>query len=503
MQSREHDLDAARSACEAGDFERAYLLADRHLKIHPLDPSFLTIMVYVMLATHKPTIAYPLAKLTTELIPRDAGAWLNLGMAANDLWQEGEPERYYKRALKYAREDRQKSMICVNLGSVFVDTGRFIEGEKYCKQALEYNPESVKAVANLGFCQLAQRNWKEGWKNYRKCIGSEWRPEVKFNDEPQWDGKSRGTIALVGEQGLGDEVSFASQFPDVKKWADENDSQIIVECDKRLEGLFRRTFPDIEIHGTRGAKEVFWDVRRVDYSIPVGQVGEYFRLKDEDFPGTPYLVPDPDRVLQWKALFKSKNKPVIGLGWRSGIAKTGAKYRQMDLEQLLPVLSSVDAHWVSLQYKPASKEIEAFRNRHPEIDIVEYPHGTLTQDYDDTVALIAALDGVVCMHTSANHVAGGLGIPAYVMVPKNSQWRYGTEGSDFIWAKSVKLYRQKKNHEWGEVIANLSEDLSAIYSRVPKAAGKAPRKGKLRRNGAKVRKARRPNNRQAGDQPTA
>jgi ADP-heptose:LPS heptosyltransferase len=226
-------------------------------------------------------------------------------------------------------------------------------------------------------------------------------------------------------------------------------------------------------------------------------------MDDKSFPGKPYLVPDPDRVLQWKALFKTKKKPVIGIAWRGGIPKTGSKFRQWSLDQLLPILQSVDAHWVSLQYKDAEKEIQAFREKHPDIDLVQYRHGTLTNDYDDTVALIASLDHVVTMQTAVVHVAGALGIPAWVHVPQNSQWRYGAEGEDFLWADSVKIIRQNTRGRWDDVIKETARKLNVHYGRLSKGAGKAPRKGKLRGNRKAVRPNGKRNRRPDGDQPSA
>jgi hypothetical protein len=456
--SREEDIKLAQDLTANQDWEGGYKVADRYLKDNPNDAAFLTILCYIMLNTHKPTMGYTLAKRVTQLLPKDPGSWLNLGMAANDLWQAKEAERAYKKALMYAPDDKRKSMIYVNLSSLFVDTGRFKQAQQYAEKAIEYNPDSIKGRANLGFSQLAQRQWTPGWENYRYCIGSEWRPVVKYNEEDLWDGKAKGTIAISGEQGLGDEVSGASMVPDMMKWAKKNKSKLILECDRRLENLFTRSFPGLEVHGTRGSKKVTWNPTDIDYSIPIMQLGEFFRLDDKDFTQKPYLKPDPDRVLQWKALFKSKKKPVIGIAWRSGIAKTGARYRQLDLEQLLPILKSVDAHWVSLQYKPSQGEIDAFKEKH-DIDLVEYPHGTLTQDYDDTVAMVAAMDQLVIMHTSVGHVAGGLGVPCWTLVPMNSQWRYGAEGEDYIWADSVRIIRQQERGKWDKLIKKTASEL--------------------------------------------
>ena len=503
--SRKDDLERAKDLVDNGDLDNAYVLADRWLRENPNDVMFMTIMTAVMLNSHKPTIGYSLAKRCTQLAPKEPGVWLNLGMAANDLWLETEAERHYRKALKLARTDEQRSMLCVNLASVMIDTGRFEEAEPYCEMAIELNDATEKGVANLGFCQLAQRKWKEGWKNYRKCLGTEWRPLQQYNKEPLWEGQTevfgrRPKVVLYAEQGLGDIISFASMIPDAEK-----DVDIVLDVDERLKNLFQRSFPGIKVYGTRHKKQLIWkeEDTNPDFSLPMGQIGEYYRLQDDDFPGTPYLTADPDRVIQWKALFDSKGKPAIGIAWRGGIPKTGSKFRQWDLEQLLPILKSVDAHWVSLQYKPASKEIEAFKKDHPEIDLVEYQHRTLTNDYDDTVAMIAAMDHVVTMQTAVVHVAGGLGVPCWAHVPMNSQWRYGSKGEEFPWAESVRIIRQNTRGHWEDVIKTTAEELHAHFSRVRKAAKGTPQDKGLRGNGSEVRANGKPNNRQGGNKSSS
>jgi hypothetical protein len=462
----------------------------------PTDADALNVIAYIMLNTDKPAIAYPILKYILTIEPENSLGWLNMGMAASDLWRYTEAVRAYKKGIKYSTDDKQESMLCVNMASVMVDNGEFEAAQPYCERALGLNPESIKGAANLGFCQLAQRDWS-GWKNYRHCIDSEWRPLVQYNEEPLWTGVERGKICIYSEQGLGDEISFGQMLPDMKAWCDANDSKLVVDVNPRLYELFKRTFPDIEVHGTRGIKQITWDPRDIQYSLPMAQLGEYFRCKDEHFTGVPYLVPDADRMYQWQSLFETKKKPVIGIAWRGGIWKTAAKYRQLDLDQLLPVLKSVDAHWVSLQYKP-SGEVAAFKEKHPEIDLVEYTHCTLSNDYDDTVAMIAALDMVVCMQTTVVHVAGGLGIPCWTFVPQSSQWRYGQVGEDFPWAQSVRIIRQLTRGQWADVMEHTGEEL-ANYTRVSATtADDAPKDKKLRHGRKRIRGNGRRNDRLNG-----
>jgi tetratricopeptide (TPR) repeat protein len=464
------DIERARQAAETGELDLAYKIANAHLKRDPNDPEFLTIMVHSMLQAEKTVVAYSMAKHVCELRPKFPNAWLNLGKAAADLWQTNEAIRCYKKSIKLARNDEEKQLALVNMCAVLIDNGKFDEAEPYARTVLEMDPDSVKARANLGFCQLANRNWKEGWGNYHYSLGSDWRPRNNYFGEKEWDGSEVDKLIIYAEQGIGDVVGFASMIPDAQKKA----KRIIFDCDAKLAGLMQRSFPDIQVYGTRTMKQLPWlkeDTENVDASCAVGLMGEFFRPTTESFPGTKYLTADPDRVFMWKSLFESKKKPVIGVSWRGGLIKTAAKHRQWNLEQLLPLFKSIDAHWVSLQYKPAGEEIAAFKEKHPEIDLVEYPHGTLTPDYDDTAAMVEAMDHLVCMQSAVTHLAGALGKPVWVFVPQCSQWRYGGDGEDYVWSKSVRIMRQTTAGEWSEDIERCAKELKRRFSPATRANG--------------------------------
>jgi hypothetical protein len=205
--------------------------------------------------------------------------------------------------------------------------------------------------------------------------------------------------------------------------------KVIVDCDLRLANLFSRSFPDAAVYGTRKAKPKDgskWRLedRQFDASLAMGQIGEYFRTADKDFQRKPYLVPDPNRVLMWKSLWATKNKPIIGIAWSGGIPKTGAQFRRFELDEWAPLFKAIDAHYVSLQYKPAAPEIEAFRAHG--VDLVEYPYATLTSDYDDTAALVASLDCVVGVPTAVIHLAGALGVPTFALCARMKCWKYNS-----------------------------------------------------------------------------
>lgn len=418
--------------------------------------------------------AYLYAKVATDLVPRDASAWTNLGHAASKLWLIDEAEKDYQRALQLSKSQHDFTVLWVNLGALYIDTGRFDEALAYVKKVLDVEPTHKNALTNLGFCQLALRDWN-GWKGYHGTIGTDWRKKVVYKGEPEWDGTPGKVVALYADQGLGDEISFASMIPDAAQIC----RKLILDCDGRLAGLFARSFPDVRVYGTR-VRDEKWakEDRDIEASLPLGQVGEFFRTTDESFPGTPYLVPCPVRVKQWRALFAEKRKPVIGIAWTGGVPKNNARNRRIALTDLLPVLE-LDAHFVSLQYKDAQKEIDALHAEHPHVDLVQYPWATLTDDYDDTAALIAACDYVLCIQTAVAHTAGGLGVPVTVLLPTATTWRYGLKHETIPWYRSLKIIRQSKTGSWSHEIERARDQL-ADFLKLPAGAATAARAGTVR-----------------------
>lgn len=484
---------------EQGKLEHGWKIINKMLIENPLDGRALVTGSYLMRRLGALPSAYHLARAATQVLPNDSAGWTNLGHAAGEMWLTDESERCYKKAITLARDAEHIKILWLNLSALYIDNGKFAEAEELTAKILKVDPSHKNALANLGFCQLAQRNWS-GWKNYHHTIGSEWRTKIQYDQEPEWDGSPGKTVALYGDQGLGDEISFASMVPDAVGIC----KKVIIDCDARLEGLFRRSFPSAKVYGTRTAKEGTWarEDWQIDASLPLGQIGEFFRLKDESFPGTPYLVPDPDRVAMWKGLFKQKGKPCIGIAWTGGIPKTNARNRRLMLRDFLPVFNAVDAHYVSLQYKE-STDLAAFHAEHPGVDLKEYAFATLSKDYDDTAALIASLDYVLCIQTAVAHTAGALGVPVTVLLPVATQWRYGESHDRIPWYNSLRVIRQRKSGKWEREIERAARELSAHFPGVSAATAAAARGGQLRECFTVLCPDGVPNNQSNGGHPPA
>jgi hypothetical protein len=144
----------------------------------------------------------------------------------------------------------------------------------------------------------------------------------------------------------------------------------------------------------------------------------------------------------WKALFASYGKPVIGITSHGGFKKNNEAGRTLTSDDLSVMLNDTRYEFVSLDYKDG---IEHRRLR-------KFPFATQSKDYDDTAALIAELDLVIGVNTTAHHVAGALGVKTVTLVPKWHWNRYARES--FVWYSSQKLIHQK-DRSWADVIKSI------------------------------------------------
>jgi tetratricopeptide (TPR) repeat protein len=447
----------AAALIDAGELDKAWEILEQILMQNPNDAQALCVAADIMKKAKRLPIAYSLAKRASELRPERCEPWNALGHAAQLLWRLDEAEGSYKKALQRAARDDQKALYNNNLGSTLLDAGRFTDAEEPLRRSLAIK-EDTNARHNLGLSLLAQRKWTDGWKSYSASIGTHRRLNTKYRNppEPTWNGENGKRVVVYGEQGLGDEICAASLLPDVIR----DSAKVIIDCDHRVASLFKRSFPTASVYGTRWAKAesgVKWDEadREFDASISAFEVAKFYRNSDEDFPGTKYLTPCPIRTGMWFNAFNKGRRPVIGLCWTGGTWTNGSFHRQIALSDLKPLFDAVDAHWVSLQYKDASKEIEG-------TPVTQYPFATLTKDYDDTAALVASCDLVLGVQTSVHHLAGALGIPSWNMIPKISQWRYGESYESLPWYRSMRLIRQNANGQWP--IQKIANDLKSHFA---------------------------------------
>jgi hypothetical protein len=386
-------------------------------------------------------LAANIFRRVVDIRPQRAEGWNNLGMALEGLHRDDEARKIFLEAWQ---RDSKNPNYASNIALTYMEQGNYSKAIEWCNKAFSLQPGYDAAQTAYGMSNLALGNWKEGWPAMAYSLGGKFRHEVVFKDEARWDGSPGQSVVFYGEQGIGDEVMYASCLPDALAVCEK----VIVECDPRLEGLYRRSFPGAAVYGTRRQNEVFWPTEHhIDARCPVGQLPQFFRPSPESCPGTPYLVADPERRLQWRALFDSwGRKPKIGLCWSGGSKHNNPEARNVGLAAFRPLIEGLDADWVSLQYTDPDEEI-----RESGLPVKHYPRATLTADYDDTAGLVAELDLVIGPHTSVHHLAGALGVPSLILVPSKTIWIYALD--KLPWYGTATLVRQAGS--WGKTIESL------------------------------------------------
>jgi tetratricopeptide (TPR) repeat protein len=365
------------------------------------------------------------------------------------LLKMGKPAAAEPILRKVLKEQPQATSVLNNLALLCVNECRVAEALEYAEQSLALDPSDKNdAHSSKGYASLMLGKWADGWRGFETMVGT--GPRKFTAPEAYWQGEKGGLLYVQGEQGLGDELSFASILPDAAK-----DNDIVFDCDPRLEGLFKRSFPSLEIHGTRFTPERPWlNDRTFDYACMVGSLAKYYRNSAESFPGTPHLVADPERRIQWKALLDQLPGRKVGIAWTGGKKSTFSDRRSFALEELLPILKTPGISWISLQYKDPTQETIALEKAHG-IKIHHWKRACETQDYDDTAALVAELDCIVSVPTAVCHLAGGLGKRALVLTPARPNWFWQLSGDRLPWHDGIELYRQTDDWPFEAVIKAL------------------------------------------------
>jgi len=382
---------------------------------------------------------------------------VDLAMVLGDQMRYAEAFAAIDQAL--AREPGS-ALALASRGVMLDVTGSEAEAMRTFREALARAPGDVDIGYNLAICRLRHADFAEGWNGFElRRRKDSFIGKYRSFPFPEWAGEPLAgkTILVYPEQGLGDEIMYGSCIRDLAATA----HHVAIECDKKLGAIFTRSFPGCTVSARARTMANDW-VRHLDpqpdYQVPIGSLPSRFRNHVQAFPAhAGYLRADAAKVAAWRERLATLGPGLkIGLSWQGGVGHTGRLRRSLTLEQLLPLLRLPGMHFVSLQYTDVAAEIAGLAKRHG-IQVHHWPEAI--DDYDETAALVCALDQVLTVCTAIVHLTGALGRPATVMVPFGSDWRYGASGARMPWYPSVRLIRQRAIGDWANVLEAVMQRL--------------------------------------------
>lgn len=383
---------------------------------------------------------------------RDACNLLGL-ILGREFGQFEEGERLLRLALE---PDPAWPVAQSNLGWILLEKGDYAQGLKLLDAALARDPDDHETRLMRSYMNLKHGDFEQGWRDFEARQHSRFAVKRPYHFE-RWDGApiQGRTLLVSSEQGLGDQIMFASCFDEAIARA----GHCIIECNPKLVTLFQRSFPRARVYPDASATDSpAWreQAQTVDRQIPMGSLPGLFRKRQEEFPRhAGYLRAAPERIAYWRSRLDALGPgPKIGISWRGGIATTRRHLRSLSLDEFLPILRQ-PASFVSLQYGDCAADLNALGREHG----LTLPHWQeALDDYDETAALVCALDLVVSVCTAVIHLAGALGKPVWVLVPVVAEWRYLDRGETLPWYPSARLFRQTVAGQWQEPIRQLAEN---------------------------------------------
>lgn len=437
----------------------------------------------------------PAAEVLRALVaarPEDADARANLGLALIGLDRAEEAELELRAALRHAprhwqalhglglvllkRGEIETALAALeqareiksddpdllsNLGYAYALARDFTRGEPLLRQAVEIAPHHRRARRNLGLYHLVRGRFEEGWRHNEQVPWDEerLRSDGQSFPQPWWRGEAlEGRSLLVwAEQGLGDQIMFCNPVPDLVAQG----ARVVLQCEPRLARLFARSFPAVEVvpRGAEGSERI--ERAAPELQAPMSQLPVYLRRSRQAFPRhRGYLRADPARVAHWRSRMAALGAGSgIGLSWVGGTSKTGRARRSMTLEDWLPLLKLPGMRFVSLQYTDCRAELAWLREAHG-IEVAHWQEAI--DDYDETAALVTALDAVASVCTAVVHLAGALDRPTQVAVPWWPAWPFMLEGEELPWYPSVRLARQTQPGEWRAPVERISREIARL-----------------------------------------
>jgi len=398
-----------------------------------------------------------------------ADAHNNLGTVLQHRCQFEQAVAHYERAIAI---DSQLTGAHINLANVHIDLGQPDLAATGYREALKCDADSAEARFNLALAELRQGHYAEGWDEY----DSRWQRQVRPRNfaRPDWNGESLAgkSIFMYAEQGIGDEVMFASCLDEVISMAEH----CSIECDARLVPLFERSFSAARIIARPADRTLDEtndsdaDLSNVDVQAAMGSLPKHLRRSDDDFPRQErYLIADADRIEMWRERYAQLGAGLkVGISWRGGDKPAVRRARSTSLERWSPVFSLPGVDFINLQYGKTTAELEALTQQ-GDYRIHDWDDVDRWSNLEDLAAQISALDLVISVDNSTVHFAGALGVPVWTLLHFASDWRWLLDRDDSVWYPSMRLFRQPEYGDWDSVFERVAQALRI------RGAGVSPR----------------------------
>jgi len=306
----------------------------------------------------------------------------------------------------------------------------------YLADEAHYDPDAC--AAGRWDCNMLLGDFESAWRE-SDSISQRGGPDPhRF-----WDGQPfAGRRVLIRcLHGLGDTLQFIRYVPLMRERA----RSVTIEAQPTMKSLLQHAHIADEVI-TWGEPEPHWDQQMEIIELP-----RILRTTLQSIPNhVPYLHVSGEGAAGNHGRMRAVR---IGLVWGSSSYNPD---RSIRLEELARLFSIPNTSFFSLQAGPARSELEPWSGR-----IVD-----LYSDSDCVLTMaktLLKLDLVITVDTMMAHLAGALGRPVWTLLPFRCDWRWMLAREDSPWYPTMRLFRQQRPGDWGQVMRQLIGAL-ALYA---------------------------------------
>jgi Flp pilus assembly protein TadD len=401
--------------------------------------------------------------------PQSPELHLTLGSAWREKGDFPKAAAHYQAALA---ANPNYAPALANLADMQADAGDRSAARTLYDKAIKADPRNSQARLNRAILHLLNGDLVEGWRDYgaRKDVPNKVPVVAGEQRLAPWTGGPLKRVRLLvrAEQGIGDQILFASLIPDLAARAKAEDGSLVLECEPRLVPLFARSFPQAAVrpavvktvNGTPTADYAgLKSAGGANAAVLMGSLPKYLRRSLEAFPRPHrFLVPDSQETARWRSVFEKSGKKVIGISWRSGKAAGGDRWLQYaSLQYWAAFLRDLDATFVSAQYGAADEEIVALEQMSGRKILVPEKLDQ-KNELDRTCAMLSALDTLVSAPTAVAWLAAGAGVRTLKLLYGAVWTAMGRDHEPF--APSCECLMPAHHGDWADVFRQAVTKLS-------------------------------------------
>lgn len=369
-------------------------------------------------------------------------AHIGLSAVLHKKGQKQEALECCEQGIKY---DSHSPEIWLNKGRILEDFGKLEQAETSYINAIHNKLDYIEAHKNLASLYLKTMRFNEVWQEY------EWRESNRvLQKEKTWDGTKVKKLYVISEQGIGDQILYASLFNDLQNYAEN----IKISCSPKLLKLFARSFP--KIYFISNAKDEIGSVN--ENIISLASLPRYLRKNINDFPKKiePFIKANPDLTISTGSKEYPVSKRLCGLSWFSINSENGES-KSIKLEDLLPLMSNERYSFINLQYGEVGYEIDTLKAKN-NIEILHFKEIDLFDDLESLTSMIAQCDIVVTTSNSTAHLCGAMGKQTYLLLPSlfDRHWYWVERDGKSLWYPSIQIIEYSRK-TWDNSIIKLTE----------------------------------------------